>query len=156
MTFLLNHPLASPLLALIAAVVVTLDRDVFTFLNSIYAANASAMVGVSFSLLGFVIAALAIIISVFDRGLFKHIAHGKNLGQQLIQVFSNTSKILWFFGFGFLLLTDFAVSCQSVTLQMIYAAGITFALIISAIQVAKIIYVLEKAAFLANNSDTTS
>lgn len=150
MTFLLDRPIWTFIISLIVGGAVTLDGRVFTFLNSIYSSNASSLSSVLFSLLGFVVAAFAIVISLFDRGMFQKITQANNnLGDQIIMVLSNTSKILAVFGFTLLLTSNLEIECQPLWIQVSYAAVYTFLFILSTLQVAKVIYVLERAAFLA-------
>lgn len=150
MTFLLNRPIWTFIIPLVVGGAVTLDGRVFTFLNGVYSSNASSLSSVLFSLLGFVVAAFAIIVSLFDRGMFQRIAQAdNNLGDQIIMVLSNTSKILAVFGFVLLLTSTLKIQHQPLWIQISYTAVYTFLFILSTLQVAKVIYVLERAAFLA-------
>jgi hypothetical protein len=151
MTFLLNRPTASYIIAILFAIVVGLLRVLYVSLNPIYdSLDVSAML----SLLGFVIAAFTILISVQDRGFMQKIAEGEgNLWSLLFSEFFNTSRLLGGFTI-FLLLTSGAKDAQLPNLlERVYYAAYTFFLIASIIQVSKAVYILERVASFSSKSN---
>jgi hypothetical protein len=151
MTFLLNRPMSSYMIAILFAITVGLLPVLYLSLNPIYdSLDVSAML----SLLGFVIAAFTILISVQDRGFMQKIAEGEgNLWALLFSEFFNTSRLLGGFTI-FLLLTSGAKDAQLPNLlERVYYASFTFFLVASIIQVSKAVYILERVASFSSKSN---
>lgn len=121
-------------------------------LSSLLKANAGSMLGVLVSLLGFVIAALAIVISLHDRGLMAEMARRNGEGwKQLLQVFSSSSKVIGVFAVFLFVVAAFNIDQAPVPIREALAGLYVALLVWTGLQVAKIIFSLEKAGGLATS-----
>ncbi len=148
MTLLLDNPRLTPLLALLCAVLAGMHPKIYDVLLPIYESMESILAGTMFSLLGFVIAGLSIVISLQSSGLVKYLSEQKpGLWKQLLAVFSNTAKILTVAAFSLLIVNglDFTVKSFYLT-KFVYVVVFTFGLALVIMQIAKIIYILETIA----------
>ena len=151
MTFLLNKPLSSYLIAVLFAIAVGLLPSLYVSLDPIYKSlDVSSML----SILGFVIAAFTILVSVQDRGFMQKISEGDgNLWLSLFSEFFNTSRFLGGFTI-FLLLTSGVKDMElSSLLERLYYALFTFFFVASIIQVSKTVYILERVASFSSKSN---
>ncbi len=148
MTFLLDQPRMTFWISVLLAEISILYPSIYMKLLPIYEAMEGILAGTMFSLLGFVIAGLAIVISVQGSGLVKYISEKKpSLWKQLLAVFSNTAKLLTVAAFALLIMNglDFGKDTYFLII-VIYVALFTFVLSLTVIQITKIIFVLEQIA----------
>lgn len=109
------------------------------------------LVGVMVSLLGFVIAALAIVIAVQDRGVVGELQGGRgDLWRQLMGVFASTSKTVGVAALCFFVTSSLGAPEGDSALGWVVGYIFVGLLIVVGLQVAKVIHVLEGVGSLAN------
>lgn len=141
------------------SLVVATGTTIFTFewLKVTYDKLFVSLPGTVFSVLGFIIAAIAIIVSLRDIGLMKHIyALKRDWWDKLVKQFFFTSKVLALFGFCLLMLSgDTFSKCHNIysciLLERSYYMAFMFLLIFSSLHVLKCVLILEAVVQLSND-----
>lgn len=146
---LLNHRtrMLTPLLSVLAGELGVALRP--GWLGHVAGAVAPSMFGNMLALLGFVVTALALVMAVRDRGVFKVLGdHAPQLMDQLMSIFINTAWLVAAFALYTLVCSQiqWPGPAWSTLYLWIFATGIVWVVF----QVAKLIYILESAAQLAN------
>lgn len=144
----------------VTSLVVATGTTVFTFewLKATYDKLFVSLPGTVFSVLGFIITAIAIIVSLRDIGLMQHIYTLKrDWWDKLVKQFFSTSKVLALFGFCLLLFSGVVFSsCHAVyicsLLDRVYYMSFMFLLIFSSLNVLKCVLILEAVVQFSNEN----
>lgn len=115
-------------------------------------AQSPTLVAVMVSLLGFVIAALAIVVAVQDRGLIKELKKAPgDLWGKLMAVFTSTSKTLGLAALVFFVISAIEHPVGTEWIDFLVAMAFATALASVGLQIAKVIFVLERVGHMANH-----
>lgn len=128
------------------------------FVKARYIASYSGIPATSLALMGFVIAAAAIVVSVQDKGMIRHYKKQNNAMWQLTKnIFFVTARLLGFIGVATFLVGKSALfDCPNIyetLIERFYLGLITAASIFGIFQLNKMIYVLSKLMDAAQDVD---
>lgn len=139
------------LAAILAATVLFYAPNRESLIDLAYA-QSPTLVAVMVSLLGFVIAALAIVVAVQDRGLIKVLREVPgDLWAKLLAVFTSTSRTLGIAALVFFVISAVEHSIGVVWVDSLVALAFATALLSVGLQVAKVIFILERVGYMANH-----
>lgn len=149
MTYMLNKPAVSWLLSALVGVVFCLYEPLRRIVAGLVSNQAFTLVGIVVSLLGFVIAALAIVTSLQNLGPLRLLKrNGGGLWKQLMAVFANSSKVLGLAAMLFFVVGMLNSMALGIWGERAIVFGCTFLCLAVIFQVAKVIHVLESIGSL--------
>lgn len=151
---LLNRPWVSYVAAMVITTALMIYAPTRATLTRLAFTQSPTLIGVMVSLLGFVIAALAIVIAVQDKGFVSYLKEtGSTLWDQLMAVFASTSKVVGIAALYFFLLSSLeeGIRCQLLSNIVTFLFGTLLTAV--GLQIAKVIHVLERVGSLAGEGD---
>lgn len=141
MRHLLNRPYLAAVLSAAVAVAVVWGMPNWTY--AFYKQNFAAMPGIAFTLLGFLVAAVTILLTLRDRPFLQALQRDRpELWKQAIAEFFVTTYLLALFGLVVLVLGSSIPSEEYQVYRVIFLIGYMILFNLSTIQMAKVIAVL--------------